>query len=104
MLQSLIELFPEADLYTLLYDEKKTAGIFAKNLKQTSFLDFGLARKKHRFFIPLMPFAANTLKNKEKYDLVISSTAGYGKGINIKAERHICYCHSPLRYAWEFSI
>lgn len=103
VLMALLELFPEADLYTLLYDKKKTLGLFEKNLKKTSFLDFGLVRKKHRFFIPFMPLAARFFKNNEKYDLVISSSAGYGKGINIKAERHICYCHSPLRYAWEIS-
>ncbi len=101
VLQAIIELFPDADLYTLLYDERKTLGFFKKNLKKTSLLDNKLVRGRHRMFIPLMPIVTNLLRSKEKYDLIVSSTAGYGKGINIKAPFHISYCHSPLRYAWE---
>lgn len=101
VLQVILEMFPDADLYTLLYDSKKTYGHFDQYIKKTSFLDNPIVRKKHRLFIPFMSFAAGTLCSKERYDLVISSTAGYGKGIPIKAPYHISYCHSPLRYAWE---
>ena len=98
---TLLEIFPKADLYTLLYDEKKTFGFFRKNIRKTSILDSFFVRGRHRAFIPLMPFAARLLRSPEKYDLVISSTAGYAKGISIHAPYHISYCHSPLRYAWE---
>jgi len=101
VLKTLIEMFPEADLYTLLYDKEKTNGIFEGKVKGTSFLDMPGVKSRHRAFIPLMPLATALMKPKEKYDLVISSTAGYGKGIKIKAPYHISYCHSPLRYAWE---
>jgi glycosyltransferase involved in cell wall biosynthesis len=101
VLQALLELFPEAHLYTLFYDEEKTGGIFQKRVTKTSFLDFPFARKNHRFFIPLMPMATKLIKGLHNYDLIISSTAGYAKGMNIKAPYHISYCHSPLRYAWE---
>jgi len=101
VLMALLEIFPKADLYTLLYDDNKTFGFFRENLKKTSFLDIPLVRKKHRAFIPLMPFAAKALRLKNNYDLVISSTAGYAKGIPTGSACHISYCHSPLRYAWE---
>ncbi|HXF44340.1 MAG TPA: glycosyltransferase [Candidatus Paceibacterota bacterium] len=101
VLMALIEMFPHADLYTLLYDDEKTFGFFRQNLKNTSFLDLPVIRRRHRAFIPLMPFAARTLRLKDKYDLVISSTAGYAKGIPTHGAYHISYCHSPLRYAWE---
>jgi glycosyltransferase involved in cell wall biosynthesis len=101
VLKVLLEMFPQADLYTLLYDKEKTNGIFENNIKGTSFLDVPGVRSRHRAFIPLMPLATYFLKPKKEYDLVISSTAGYGKGIKIKAPYHISYCHSPLRYAWE---
>lgn len=101
VLQTILELFPEADIYTLLYDQKRAPKLFEANIKQTSFLDCPLIRHHHRMFIPLMPFAAEFLRNKEPYDLVISSSAGYGKAINVRGKYHICYCHSPLRYAWE---
>lgn len=101
VLKVIIDLFPNADLYTLLYDEKKTLGLFKNNIKGTSFLDHEWIRNKHRLFIPIMPFATEFLHTKNSYDLVISSTAGYAKGIPINAPYHISYCHSPLRYAWE---
>lgn len=102
VLEVLLQIFPEADLYTLLYDEKKTFGVFERNIKGTSFLDsFPFVKKKHRLFIPLMPMASNFLTSRDIYDLVISSTAGYAKGFHIKGKYHISYCHSPLRYAWE---
>lgn len=107
VLRSILDLFPSADLYTLLYDERKTLGLFKDNIAKTSFLDHEYVRKKHRAFIPLMPLAASFLKVPDKYDLIISSSAGYAKGFgrlrhgNEVSPFHICYCHSPLRYAWE---
>ncbi len=101
VLKSLIEIFPRADLYTLLYDRGKTKGIFERNIRGSSFLDIPWVRKHHRLFIPLMPFAASSIHPKQEYDLVISSTAGYAKGFRVRAPYHISYCHSPLRYAWE---
>ncbi|MCL4399685.1 glycosyltransferase [Patescibacteria group bacterium] len=101
VLKVILEIFPEADIYTLLYDKEKTNGLFDKNIKKTSFLDIPFVRSHHRMFIPFMPLASNLLKSKEDYDLVFSSTAGYGKGFNVKGGYHISYCHTPLRYAWE---
>lgn len=102
VLEVLLEIFPDADLYTLLYDREKTFGIFERNIVGTSILNkFPIIKRKHRLFIPLMPTASNLLTSKKEYDLVISSTAGYAKGFHIKGKYHISYCHSPLRYAWE---
>lgn len=101
VLKVIMEIFPNADIYTLLYDKERTGDVFEGKIKGTSFLDWPGVKRHHRLFIPLMPFAASFLKSKEKYDLVISSTAGYAKGFRIKAPYHISYCHSPLRYAWE---
>lgn len=103
VLASLLEMYPEADLYTLLYDKERTKGAFEGRVTGTSRIDIPLVRHHHRAFIPFMPFAAATLtSSRNPYDLVISSTAGYGKGINIAGKVHVSYCHSPLRYAWEF--
>lgn len=109
VLLALLELFPSADLYTLLYDNKKTFGLFRKNLKKTSILDKPFIRNHHRAFIPLMPLAAGAMAVNNDYDLIISSTAGYAKGFGLRHRPgishrlpyHISYCHSPLRYAWE---
>ena len=100
VLQTLLELFPEADLYTLLYDEERTRGAFAGRTVHTSPLDVPFIRHHHRAFIPLMPWAASRVRGGF-YDLVISSTAGYAKGFAVEGAFHLCYTHSPLRYAWE---
>lgn len=49
-----------------------------------------------------MPIAANFLKIEKKYDLIISDSAGFAKGFRVSPDiKHLAYCHSPLRYAWE---
>ncbi len=101
VLKAILEIFPDADVYTLLYDKEKTEDLFEGKIAGTSFLDYDWVRKNHRAFIPVMPFAAGLMKGKDDYDLVISSTAGYAKGIPVRGSYHISYCHSPLRYAWE---
>lgn len=95
------DMFPQADIFSLLYDEEKTCGMFRGRTIYTSPIDTAFVRKNHRAFIPLMPFAAGLMRGKDNYDLVISSTSGYAKGFPIRASYHISYCHSPLRYAWE---
>ncbi|MEK9183475.1 MAG: glycosyltransferase [Patescibacteria group bacterium] len=105
VLEVFCNIFPDAPIYTILYDEEKTGGRFAGRKIYTSFLDFKLTAGNHRFFIPLMPLAAQSLNLENKYDLVISATAGYGKGIRYSAStKHLCYCYTPLRYAWEPSL
>lgn len=103
VLRELMELFPEAPVFTLLYDEKKTRGQFKGRVRKTSFLDFQFARDHHRLFIPLMPQAIKSIDLGSEFDLIISDTAGFAKGVsyNPKITKHLCYCHTPLRYAWE---
>jgi len=108
VLEILMEIFPDAPIYTLLYDKDRTLGRFEGRVKKTSFLDFGPIRKKHRPFIPFMPLAAQTMAIDDGYDLIISDSAGFAKGVTLKANSlklkapfHISYCHTPLRYAWE---
>ncbi len=103
VLECLMEMFPEAPVYTLLHDVEKTGGRFESRVVKTSFLDFKFARRNHRWFIPLMPLAARSLNLGDKYDLIISDTAGFAKGIryNRMTTKHISYIHTPLRYAWE---
>ncbi len=103
VLETLLEIFPKADIYTLFYENKSELSAFKDNIKQTSFLDFPLSRKKHKFFIPFFPTASDNLKILSGYDLIISDSAGYSKGFNTpKNVFHLSYIHTPLRYAWEF--
>lgn len=102
VLETFLEIFPEAPVYTLFHDKNKVKNRFDGKVKGTSFLDSELVANHHRTFIPLMPLAASQINLGAQYDVVLSSTAGYGKGIRYNGDTfHISYCHTPLRYAWE---
>ncbi len=69
---------------------------------KTSFLDFSFVRNHHRLFIPLMAHTMRTMHLADKFDLIISDSAGFAKGIpHDKKTKHLSYCHTPLRYVWE---
>lgn len=96
------KLFPEAPIYTTVYNKKELNKYF-KNIEiKTSFiqkLPFGV--KKYRYFLPLMPRAFEEFDLNE-YDIVISSSSCCAKGVNVNANTlHFCYCHTPMRYAWD---
>ncbi|MBI2013672.1 MAG: glycosyltransferase [Candidatus Colwellbacteria bacterium] len=101
VLVALSEMFPEAPIYTLFHQPGSQNGHFAGKTIKTSFLNNSLVHKNHRFFVPLMPGAANSINLGDKYDIIISATAGWAKGIRYSRGFHISYTHSPLRYAWE---
>ncbi|GHV89658.1 glycosyl transferase [Spirochaetia bacterium] len=102
MLEALLELYPDADIYTHVYAPKAVSGLINSHRVYTSYINkLPLAKKLYQKYMPLMP---NALKdfNLQDYDLVISSEAGPAKGVvpNPNAY-HLCYCHSPMRYLWD---
>lgn len=102
VLEAFNELYPEAPIYTLFYDQEGTMNRFEHKPRITSFLDHPLVTKHHRPFIPLMPMAAASINLGKDFDVILSSSAGYGKGVRYGGDAvHIAYCHTPLRYAWE---
>lgn len=102
VVETFLEIFPEADIYTLVYDEKKMGKIFPKEKVKTSFIQkFPKATKIYTKLLPLMPYAFEKF-NLNKYDLVISSSSCCAKGIIVSPNtKHIAYIHSPMRYAWD---
>jgi glycosyltransferase involved in cell wall biosynthesis len=102
VLEVLMELYPGAPIYTLLHDEKATDGRFAKSIIKTSFLQhLPFAKTRHRLFPPLMPLAIEQF-DLSGFDLVISDSSSYAKGVITAPETlHICYMHTPMRYAWD---
>lgn len=101
VLEALTEMFPEAPLYTLFYDPELVSGRFKDRFVKTSFLDKPFVRHHHRLFIPLMPKAAESINLGNEYDVIISDSASFAKGVNYEKGLHISYLHAPLRYAWE---
>jgi glycosyltransferase involved in cell wall biosynthesis len=102
VLESFAEIFPKAHIYTIMYDKKMMHGVFENKKIHTSFLqNFPLARKRHRIF-PLFMSSAIEQFDFSLYDIVLSDSSSYAKGIITSANTlHICYMHTPMRYAWD---
>ncbi len=103
----LLEIFPEADLFTLIYDEKKVWSKFPKSrLKQVAKITqriYNLSFWKQRLCLPYMARAAESLDLSE-YDLVIASSSGFAHGLITKPETlFVVYYHSPARYLWDWT-
>jgi glycosyltransferase involved in cell wall biosynthesis len=102
VLERLLSLYPEADIYTHVYDPAAVSDLIRSKKVYTTFInDLPFARKWYQRYLPLMPGALERL-DLTGYDLVISSESGPAKGIIAPpAAKHICYCHSPMRYLWD---
>lgn len=102
VLECFTELFPHAPIYTLVYDKKSMHGVFEGNNIKTSFLQkLPFSKKQHRLFPQFMPMAIEQF-DFSAYDIVLSDSSSYAKGIITDPETlHICYMHTPMRYAWD---
>jgi glycosyltransferase involved in cell wall biosynthesis len=102
VLEALCEIYPEADIYTLLYIKENISPAIKNHRIYTSFIArLPQANTKYRYYLPLMPLAVERFNLKE-YDLIISSSHCVAKGaIPGKESVHICYCYTPMRYIWD---
>ena len=102
MLEALLEMFPQADIYTHVYKPEAVSPLIKNRLVFTSRINnLPFAKKLYQLYMPLMPAALIDF-NLQSYDLVISSEAGPAKGVVANPNAyHICYCHSPMRYLWD---
>lgn len=102
VLECFSEIFPEAPIFTILYNEKAMHGVLKDKDIRTSWLQgWPMAKKYHRLFPPLMPLAIESF-DLSLYDLVISDSSSFSKGIITSPETlHISYMHTPMRYAWD---
>ncbi len=92
------ELFPDAPIYTAMYDPDRCPQFRNADIR-TSFLQ-RFPKQKEKVYIPLLPLAIEGYDLSE-YDLVISDSHIAAKGVITKPETiHLCYCHTPIRYAW----
>jgi glycosyltransferase involved in cell wall biosynthesis len=99
VVEALCGLLPEADIFTLFYDPDCVSPVIRSHRVQTSFLQ--PVRKHYRSLLPLMPMALESF-DLRGYDLVISSESGPAKGVILPSSaRHVCYCHTPMRYLWD---
>lgn len=101
VLETFCDLFPDADIFTLVADPDKLSPKIRRHRLTTSFLQKIGGRRHYQKMLPLMPYALEAL-DLTAYDLVISSEAGPAKGVITRPDAvHVCYCHSPMRYIWD---
>jgi len=102
VLLALKELYPDAPIYTLVYNSNKVGKWFGKYDIRVSWLQkLSFAKTKYRWYLTLMPWAIQSF-DFSGYDLVISDSSAFAKGIITKPPTlHISYIHTPTRYLWQ---
>lgn len=104
VLKVLAEMFPEAPIYTLLYEQKNADKYFKNRRIETSVIQKLPGGVKHyQWYMPFMPMAVEFF-DLRGFDLVISDASAFAKGVITSPETlHICYCHTPTRYLWDYT-
>ncbi len=104
VLAAIHELYPQAPVYTLLYDEEVMRPLCAGWDVRPSFLQkLPYARRLHQRLLPLMPRATESLPLGE-YDLILSTSSAWVKSVRFRADAvHVCFCHSPARFLWHWT-
>lgn len=101
VLDALLELFPKAPVYTIVWDRERTNHRYDKFDIRPSFIQkmpFGV--KKYKWYLTLMPRAVEKM-DLSGYDIIFSITSALAKGVKTnKNQIHICYCNTPTRYLW----
>jgi glycosyltransferase involved in cell wall biosynthesis len=95
--------FPGAPIYTSVHDARRAFPEFRPELVRTSFLQkLPCARRHYQKYLSLYPLAFEQFDLRD-YDLVLSSSSAFAKGVITRPETcHICYCHTPMRFAWDY--
>lgn len=105
VLKALADMFPKAPIYTLFFDEEAVSKVFPKNrIRASSLQNYPkFIKKRYRFLIKKFPRTIEEFDFSE-FDLVISSNTAFSHGLITPLKtKHICYCHSPMRYAWDWA-
>lgn len=103
VLAEIVRAYPQADLFALVdfLPEAQRPRLLGKRARTTFLQRIPGARRHFRMLLPLFPRAIESL-DVSMYDVVISSSHAVAKGVRTSsAQLHICYCHTPMRYAWD---
>jgi glycosyltransferase involved in cell wall biosynthesis len=102
VIERLLRLFPDADLFTHVLDPHQMSSTINRARITTSFINrLPMSKRLYQYYLPLMPIALEEF-DLSGYDLVISSESGPAKGVITRpGSLHLCYCHSPMRYLWD---
>lgn len=105
VLKSLHNIFPDAPIFTLLYDEKMRSYFPDAKIKPSFANKFPRFLRKHKkFLFSIFPTAVENF-DLSGFDVVISSSSSFAKGIIVRPKTvHICYCHTPTRFIWDWRL
>lgn len=101
---AMLELFPEADIHSLIFDSAKVhPGLRNKSVTTSFIAQLPFSQRFFEWYLPLLPHAIEHI-DLSKYDVVISSDSSFAKGVITAPHAiHICYCHTPPRFLWNYS-
>ncbi|MDO8260045.1 MAG: glycosyltransferase family 4 protein [Candidatus Magasanikbacteria bacterium] len=106
VVESFTNIWSEADIFTLVdfLNQHERDTIVKGKFPQTSFIQkLPFAKKHHRTYLPLFPLAIEQF-DLSAYNVILSSAHAVAKGVITSSQQlHICYCHTPMRYAWDFT-
>jgi glycosyltransferase involved in cell wall biosynthesis len=104
VLEVLHAMYPQAPVFTSIYDKKMMPAHFREWDVRMSFMrKLPNAAKWHQLYMPLYPTAFEKF-DLSSFDLVLSSSSAFAKGVITNPEAlHVCYCHSPMRFAWNYN-
>ncbi len=102
VLEGFCDIFPDADILTLVHRRGSVSAAIERHRITTSFIQWlPFAASRYREYLPLFPIAVEQF-DLDDYDLIVSSSHCAAKAVVPPGHaRHVCYCHSPMRYAWD---
>lgn len=100
VLKAFHELWPEAPIFVLFHDKEKIKDFQEAHIRESFLARMPGGKRRYQWYLPWMPLATER-HNVHEFDVVLSSTSAFAKGILTRPETlHISYCHTPTRYLW----
>ena len=100
VLKAFHDVWPEAPIFVLFHNKNTITQFDSADVHESFLTKMPFGRKKYQWYLPLMPMATER-HNLHEFDVVISSTSAFAKGVLTRPETiHISYCHTPTRYLW----
>lgn len=101
VISAFYKLYPDSKIFTTLFNPEKMKELASADVETSYIQKIPGAKNHHPWFLSLMPLAVESF-DLSQYDVVLSSCHSIAKGIITKPETmHVCYCHTPMRYAWD---
>lgn len=100
VLEAFTQIWPDAPIFVLFHDTKRIQRFSSSDVRESFLAKMPFGRTKYQWYLPMMPVATEK-HNLHGFDVVLSSTSAFAKGVLTRPETlHVSYCHTPTRYLW----